>query len=377
MVRNRLDELHSQSKHAPVTEEEEMAPLYKEEKKRAKEKGGAGNGSGGLGDAFESFAQFLARFEDVVKKIDTIQAHADEIRIIQKSLLMATHKDETKEARMNDLIHENKMLAQAVRNTIKKDQDILENKSPKKMTQPQQQEYRIKKTQVNTQSKRFYDIWTAYNNQQVEFRDKSKQLLVKRCKITNKNLTEDQIETMLDEGNTAVFAKSILDQENLARQQLSDLHDRHDELIKLERSIKEVHDMFLEIAHLVAEQGEMIDSIERNIMDAGMSAEAGRGHLQKAENYQISARKKKVCLFSVLSVLLLIVFIVILIEFGAFSGGSDSETVRTIIEERVVYVTASTTTSTSTTTLTSSSTTDSTASTTNTPQSTPSTTAVP
>ena len=60
---------------------------------------------------------------------------------------------------------------------------------------------------------------------------------------------------MLDEGNTAIFAKSILDEERLARQQLSELQDRHDEFIKLEASIKEVHDMFVEVAQLVADQG--------------------------------------------------------------------------------------------------------------------------
>ena len=60
---------------------------------------------------------------------------------------------------------------------------------------------------------------------------------------------------MLDEGNTAIFAKSILDEERLARQQLTELQDRHDEFIKLEASIKEVHDMFVEVAQLVADQG--------------------------------------------------------------------------------------------------------------------------
>lgn len=84
-------------------------------------------------------------------------------------------------------------------------------------------------------------------------------MLVKRCKITNSNYTDEQIEEMLDEGNTAVFAKGILDQERMARDDLNRLQDRHDEFIKLERSIREVHDMFVDLADLVAQQG-------RNIM---------------------------------------------------------------------------------------------------------------
>ncbi len=38
------------------------------------------------------------------------------------------------------------------------------------------------------------------------------------------------------------------------RQQLTELQDRHDEFIKLEKSVKEVHDMFLEISNLVTQQ---------------------------------------------------------------------------------------------------------------------------
>ena len=39
-----------------------------------------------------------------------------------------------------------------------------------------------------------------------------------------------------------------------AQKQLTELQDRHDEFIKLEKSIREVHDMFLEIANLVTTQ---------------------------------------------------------------------------------------------------------------------------
>jgi t-SNARE complex subunit (syntaxin) len=40
----------------------------------------------------------------------------------------------------------------------------------------------------------------------------------------------------------------------MAQQQLTELQDRHDEFIKLEKSIREVHDMFIEIANLVTTQ---------------------------------------------------------------------------------------------------------------------------
>ena len=65
--------------------------------------------------------------------------------------------------------------------------------------------------------------------------------------------------------------------------------------------------------------------------------EQGKKHLKSAEEKQKSARKKKICLFSTLAVVILIVILVIAAEFGLFSGGGDTETVR--IVEKVVYVT--------------------------------------
>ncbi len=50
----------------------------------------------------------------------------------------------------------------------------------------------------------------------------------------------------------------MLDDTQMARQQLTEIQDRHNDLIKLEASITEVRDMFMEVAALVQEQGEMV-----------------------------------------------------------------------------------------------------------------------
>ena len=57
----------------------------------------------------------------------------------------------------------------------------------------------------------------------------------------------------------------FLFQTKAAKQQLTELQDRHDEFIKLERSIKEVHDMFIEIGNLVTTQVQF--QAERRLSD--------------------------------------------------------------------------------------------------------------
>ena len=167
---------------------------------------------------------------------------------IQKKILNAVHKDSTDQAKLNDLNDSNKRLANRVRTSLKEEQEKVEKKlSPKKsglpisptrkkkpLTSRQETDLRLRQTQIASQSTRFFNIWNDYNQSQLSYREQTKKLLIKQCKITgNTDLSNEEIENMLDEGNTNVFATSILDQERVAKQQLMDLQERHGEFLKV------------------------------------------------------------------------------------------------------------------------------------------------
>ena len=59
---------------------------------------------------------------------------------------------------------------------------------------------------------------------------------------------------MLEQGNPAVFTQGIIMDTAAAKQTLADIEARHADIIKLETSIKELHDMFLDMAMLVDSQ---------------------------------------------------------------------------------------------------------------------------
>ena len=50
--------------------------------------------------------------------------------------------------------------------------------------------------------------------------------------------------------------------------QLTELENRHKEFLKLEECLIEVNSMFIELSELVAQQGDMVDSIEANVNNA-------------------------------------------------------------------------------------------------------------
>ena len=58
----------------------------------------------------------------------------------------------------------------------------------------------------------------------------------------------------LHQGNAAVFTQGIMMDTAQAKQTLADIEARHADIIKLETSIKELHDMFMDMAMLVESQ---------------------------------------------------------------------------------------------------------------------------
>lgn len=124
--------------------------------------------------------------------------------------------------------------------------------------------------------------------------------------VAGKKTTNDELEDMLESGNPAIFTQGIITDTQQAKQSLRDIEARHNDIMKLEKSIKELHDMFMDMAMLVESQGEMIDRIEHNVEKAVDYVETAAADTKKAMKYQSAARKKKIMIMICVSVLLVI-----------------------------------------------------------------------
>ena len=98
------------------------------------------------------------------------------------------------------------------------------------------------------------------------------------------------------------------------KENLFSLQNRHEEYLKLGNQIEEVAQLFKEIAVLVECQGEIVDSIEQNVLKAEIQIEDGTKELGKAEENKKSARKKKVVCFSIIAVVIIIIVSVLIIS---------------------------------------------------------------
>lgn len=253
---------------------------------------------------------FFHDVEQIRSDIDLIQNKVENVKHKHSAILSAPQTDEKMKQELEDLMSDIKKTANKVRAKLKViEQNIEQDEKINKASA----ELRIQKTQHSSLSRKFVEVMTEYNRTQTDYRERCKARIQRQLEITGKTTTNEQLEEMLESGNSAVFTQGIMMDTAQAKQTLADIEARHNDIIKLETSIRELHDMFMDMAMLVESQGEMIDRIEYHVEHAVDYVQTATQDTKKALKYQSKARRNKICIVVCLSLTVLIIVIVIVV----------------------------------------------------------------
>ncbi|KAK2852389.1 hypothetical protein Q7C36_007590 [Tachysurus vachellii] len=234
----------------------------------------------------EFMDEFFSQIEEIRIGIDKIDENVAEIKRLYSVILSAPTSDQKTQDDLEAITNEIKKLANNVRNKLKRIEQSLESNAEERVSA----DLRIKKSQHAVLARKFVEVMTRYNEAQVEFREKSKGRIQRQLEITGKTTTDEELEEMLDGGNAAVFTAGIMDSA-ISKQALSEIEARHKDIMRLESSIKELHDMFVDIAMLVENQGSIIDRIESNMDQSVGFVERAVADTKKAAKFQQEARR--------------------------------------------------------------------------------------
>uniref|UniRef100_A0A3P8WI75 Syntaxin 2 n=1 Tax=Cynoglossus semilaevis TaxID=244447 RepID=A0A3P8WI75_CYNSE len=187
-------------------------------------------------------------------------------------------------------------------------------------------DFRIQKTQYTVLSRRFVEVMTQYNETQVSFRERSKRRIQRQLEITGRVTTDEELEAMLESGNPTIFTSDvsiavvllratrwrrlcqkppkkkkkkffffflpqIISDSLITRQAVDEIESRHQDIIRLETSIRELHAMFMDMAMLVETQGDMVNNIETNVSNAAEYIVRAKEETKKAVRYQKKSRR--------------------------------------------------------------------------------------
>ncbi|XP_057579875.1 syntaxin-2-like isoform X2 [Hippopotamus amphibius kiboko] len=251
---------------------------------------------------------FIHQVEEIRNSIDIIAQYVEEVKKNHSIILSAPNPEGKIKEELEDLNKEIKKTADKIQTKLKSieqsfDQDESGNRTSVDL--------RIRRTQHSVLSQKFVDVMTEYNEAPTLFRERSKSRIQRQLEITRKTTTDDELEEMLESGNPSICTSDIISDSQITRQNLNEIESRHKDIMKLESSIRELHEMFVDMAMFVETQGEMINNIEKNVMNAADYVEHAKEETKKAIKYKSKARRKM--MFIIICVVILLVILGIIL----------------------------------------------------------------
>lgn len=261
--------------------------------------------------------EFMNSFFDEVRivreTIAKITAQVEEVEVKHEALLVAYNQEQTTEAKvaLEATMGRITALANKVRTILKRmgqtNKEMIE--ASKLKGEGMHADVRIQEAHHASLIQSFSRVMNRYNDIQAQHKLKYRNAIARQCRIVDPNVSDDVIQGYIESGQSAEIFKGVKLEK--AEKQLSDIKDRHEDIKRLERSLMELHEMFVDMSILVSEQGDMIDRIENQVAKSADYVESAKKKLIKAKNLQSSARRKKWC--CTITVLIIIAVLVVIL----------------------------------------------------------------
>ena len=177
----------------------------------------------------------------------------------------------------------------------------------------------------NTLTRKFRDLIVEYQELQTRYKAKHRERVERQYRIVVPHATDAEIEAALasDDPLPEVFTQQLQAGPGhaAARQAAADVHERHRDILRLEASIQELHQLFVDMSTLVAAQGELLDQVEYQVGQSTNYTGKAVEELKEANRYQKQVRKKICCLIIIILIVVAAVVTPLVIQFAGSGGG--------------------------------------------------------
>ncbi|XP_059719232.1 syntaxin-2 isoform X2 [Haemorhous mexicanus] len=194
---------------------------------------------------------FFQQVEEIRNNIAKIAQNVEEVKKQHSIILSAPNPEGRTKEELEELNEEIKKIANKIRARLKTIEQSFDQGDSANRTSV---DLRIRKTQHSVLAHKFVEVMTEYNETQTLFRERSKGRIQRQLEITGKTTTDEELEEMLESGNPSIFTSDIISDSQITRQALNEIESRHKDIMKLESSIRELHELFMDMAMFVESQ---------------------------------------------------------------------------------------------------------------------------
>ncbi|XP_051533610.1 syntaxin-2-like [Myxocyprinus asiaticus] len=231
--------------------------------------------------------EFLPKVDEVQKGIERISYCVGEVRLRHGTILTEIKPPDYLREELEQFNRDIKKTADVIQIKLKD----LEGSFAQNVNANSGSVYcRILRTQHTVLSLRFAEIMNMYNQELISFRKRSKERIQRQLDISGRVVSEEETEALLQSNNPSVFTSDMLSDSCITWQALNEIESRHKDILCLEASIRELHNLFMDIVVLVNSQGEMANNIAKTVMKAENYVDQGKGNIANAVVYKHSWR---------------------------------------------------------------------------------------
>jgi len=263
----------------------------------------------GEGDAMSAFYAEIRSIQDSLQQFNTNVTHIGELH--SRSLNnMDDNAAAQNSAQLDELVAETSALSATLKRRIK----ALEAKGGAG------RDGQIMKSQTGLVKSKFVEAIQQYQSVEQQYRQKHKQRLERQFKIVKPDATPEEIRAVVDnEGNPQIFQQALMNSRMTgASMAYREVQERHEEIMRIERTLVELAQLFNDMSILVEQQEEVINTIEQQAETVQTDTEAAYKHTETAVKSAAAARRKRWICF-------IIIVIVVLAVAGGVAGAVVSK----------------------------------------------------
>lgn len=266
----------------------------------------------------EFMGDFFRDVENVKRGIGAVEEASRRIREITEERMLAVSQS-TEEQLSRELTP----LVDASNKRLKATKELLEKMAAETEASKstlKASEARIRENLCNTLHRKFSDVAVQYQRAQQHYKAEIQKTVKRQLEIVKPDITPDEVDTVLRSGGAGgVYRQAILkgaaDPIKAAYAQVA---DKYHDVLRLEQSVAELHQMFLDFALLTEQQGELLDQIEYQVKSANEYIEDGNKDIEVAIVYQKEIRKKWCCIIMIVAVIIGVIILVVYLQTQGF-----------------------------------------------------------
>ena len=262
----------------------------------------------------EHMKQFFNDVEAIKSDISAVTTATEQITTLKDKAVLAT--SETEESQISDTI---KTLVTNTNGRAKKCKNLLgllkeENSNLKSEQKAKPTDLRVRENLVNTLLRKFIDEMKRYQNAQQQYKTDVKKKVTRQVQMIKPDATDQDVDEIMrsEGGREALYQQQILSGgvNDQIKTQYRAVAGKYQDVLTLEASVAELHQMFLDFALLTEQQGELLDQIEYQVKTAADYVEDANVDVYEAIEHQKKIRKKQCW------IILIVVILVIIILFS-------------------------------------------------------------